>query len=84
MAACACGDEAGAERIRARRPDLPGTLSAVQLRLLPDFAAEGNDVAVRLMIRLGWPIAVRGGDWHASALNLAVFRGDAGLTRFLL
>jgi hypothetical protein len=84
IAACACGDEAEARRIRAKQPDLPDSLSAPQLRLLPDMAAEGNDAGVRLMVRLGWPIAVRGGDWDASALNLAVFRGDAGLTRFLL
>ncbi len=36
------------------------------------------------MVELGWPIDVRGGDWDASALNLAVFRGDADLTAWLL
>lgn len=84
VAACASGDEAGARAMQARRPDLPASLSPKQLRLLPDMAAAGADHVVKLMVRLGWPIAVRGGDWDASALNQAVFRGDAGLTRFLL
>lgn len=84
VGACARGDEADARTIRAERPDLPASLSPKQLRLLPDMAAAGADDAVRLMVRLGWPIAVRGGDWDASALNHAVFRGNAGLTRFLL
>ncbi|WP_028351737.1 ankyrin repeat domain-containing protein [Bradyrhizobium murdochi] len=84
VAACARGDETEARAIRSRRPDLPASLSPAQLRLLPDMAAAGADDVVKLMVRLGWPIAVRGGDWDASALNLAVFRGDAALTRFLL
>jgi ankyrin repeat protein len=84
IAACARGDEAGARAVAMRRPDLPAALSAAQLRLLPDMVSAGADDVVKLMVRLGWPIAVRGGDWGASALNLAVFRGNAGLTRFLL
>lgn len=84
IAACARGDEAAARAVASRRPDLPAALSTAQFRLLPDMAAAGADNVVRLMVRLGWPIAVRGGDWDASALNLAVFRGDAVLTRFLL
>jgi hypothetical protein len=51
---------------------------------LPDTVAWGADGAVRAMVALGWPIAARGGDWQATALNLAVFRGDAALTDFLL
>jgi ankyrin repeat protein len=84
VAACARGDEAEARSIQARRPGLPASLSPAQLRLLPDMAAAGADDVVKLMVRLGWPIAVRGGDWDASALHHAVFRGNAGLTRFLL
>jgi hypothetical protein len=84
VAACARGDETEARMIAAKRPDLPASLPEAQLRLLADLAAEGGNEGARLMVRLGWPIAVRGGDWDASALNLAVFRGDAGLARFLL
>jgi ankyrin repeat protein len=84
IAACTRGDEAGARHILSTRHDLPGALSEPQLRLLPELAAEGCGEAVRLMVKLGWPIAVPGGDWNASALNHAVFRGDAELARFLL
>jgi hypothetical protein len=84
VAACAHGDEAEARRIRAWRPDLPGSLPDMQLRRLPDMVAAAGDDAAKLMVELGWLIAVRGGDWDASALNLAVFRGNAPLTRFLL
>ena len=84
VAACARGDEAEARRIRARRPEWPAALPQARLRVLPDMAAAGGDEGVRVMVKLGWPIAVRGGDWSASALNHAVFRGDAGLARFLL
>jgi len=84
IAACARGDEAEAQRIRSRRPDLPASLPEARLRLLPDMIAEGADDGARVMVKLGWPVAVRGGDWNASALNLAVLRGASGLTRFLL
>lgn len=84
VAACAAGNEGEARRIQATRPDLPVSLPQERLRMLPELAALGRADAVRLMVRLGWPLEVTGGDWQASALNLAVFRGDAGMTRFLL
>jgi ankyrin repeat protein len=84
VAACARGDEAAARQIQSERPDLPKALPERQLRQLSELAAEGCDKAVRLMVELGWPIAAPGGDWNASALNQAVFRGDAAMTRFLL
>jgi hypothetical protein len=84
IAACTSGDEGEARRLQAIRPDLPASLAEAQLRLLPELAAAGANDAVRVMVELGWPIAVQGGDWNASALNHAVFRGDAALTRFLL
>ena len=84
IAACAQANEAAARRIQSGRPDLPRALSETQLRLLPELAAQGCVDAVKVMVKLGWPFTVPGGDWRASALNHAVFRGDAQLTRFLL
>ncbi|GGC56343.1 ankyrin repeat domain-containing protein [Chelatococcus reniformis] len=84
ITACARGDRARARRLLARRGGLMAEFTASQLRVLPELAALGCGEPVRLMVELGWPIATTGGDWNASALNHAVFRGDAALTRFLL
>jgi hypothetical protein len=84
IAACARGDASDARRLKTVKPDVIDELSGPQLLQLPNLAAAGDREAVMLMVELGWPITVRGGDWHASALNHAVFRGDPALTRFLL
>ena len=84
VAACAMGDRARAGGLLASHPGLLQGLSHEQLRMLPELAALGRMEAVRCMVELGWPIAARGGDWDASALNQAVFRGDAAMARFLL
>lgn len=84
IAACAIGDLEAARNIQERRPDLPAALGENRLRMLPELAASGCSEAVRTMVQLDWPIAVRGGDWSASALNHSVFRGDGALTSFLL
>ncbi len=84
VAACARADVAEARRFQTARPDLPRSLPPDRLRLLPDTVAWGSPWAARAMVELGWPIAARGADWDATALNLAVFRGDKDLTAFLL
>jgi len=83
LAACAAAD---GDAARAHLAAHPATLRAVGqagLRLLPDQAQRGRHAAVQLMLELGWPVDVRG-DWDASALNQAAFRGDAALVRLLL
>ena len=84
VAACARADGAEARRIQLERPDLPGSLPDDRLRLLPDSVAWGSAASVRTMLERGWPVTARGGDWEATALNLAVFRGDPALTALLL
>jgi ankyrin repeat protein len=84
VAACARGDCEEAMRQLSDTPDLIERLSAKRLQLLPNLAAQGNFAAVKAMVQAGWPVTVCGGDWNASALNFAVYRGDAGMTEFLL
>ena len=84
LAACARGDEEEARRLQAANPGFPAALDDDRLRIFPELAAAGCGEAVRLMADLGWPLEVRGGDFDASALNQAVFRGDAALARHLL
>jgi hypothetical protein len=83
LAACAAGDTGVARAHLLKHPDAVRTLDAQALRLLPDQAQRGRLDAVRLMLELGWPVDVRG-DWHASALNQAAFRGDAAMVQLLL
>ena len=51
--------------------------------LEPQLAAIGRTEAVRTMLALGWPREVKTA-WQATALNLAIFAGDAVMTRLLL
>ncbi|MDC8012419.1 ankyrin repeat domain-containing protein [Tahibacter soli] len=84
LAACANADRAAVRAMLDADPKRIATLSQAQLRLLPELAANGCADAVRTMVEAGWPVATPGGDWRASALNHAVFRGDASLAAFLL
>lgn len=84
VAACAAADQQEAGRLLAAHAGLLGRLNERHLKQLPELTEAGNHAAVRLMVALGWPISMRGGDWGASALNIAVFQGDARLARFLM
>ncbi|MEM9248391.1 MAG: hypothetical protein AAGB05_06795 [Pseudomonadota bacterium] len=84
IAACACGDRAAASALLAQAPDLIASLDVDALQMLPELAAAGCGDAVRTMVELGWPVDTLGGDWTASVINHAVFRGDGALTEFLL
>ena len=50
---------------------------------MPELASVGNVAAVRTMLALGWPREVKTA-WDATALNLAVYRGDAEMAELLL
>jgi ankyrin repeat protein len=83
VAACSRADEAGARARLKRVPDIVGRLSGDLLKIMPQLAAIGRTEAVRTMLALGWPREITTG-WQATALNLAIFVGDAEMSRILL
>lgn len=84
VAACSSADRETARALLAATPNLIEQLDHSQLRQLPALAATGHLDGVKTMIEMGWPIATTGGDWNATPLNLAVFRGDSTMARYLL
>ncbi|HEY6456441.1 MAG TPA: hypothetical protein VIY90_14305 [Steroidobacteraceae bacterium] len=84
LGACGCAVESAARELLRANPDLLRSLPATELALLPELIEAGAQEAGKLMVLLGWPLDAHGGDWEATALNIAVFQGDAGLARFLL
>jgi ankyrin repeat protein len=83
VAACAQGDAAAARAIQERVPDIFSRLAEKQLQVMPQHAANGDMRGVRAMLDVGWPLEVKTA-WDATALNLAVYRGDARMTELLL
>jgi ankyrin repeat protein len=83
VAACAAADGDAARAVLAAHPGLLQRLDRHALALLPEQAQRGERASVRVMLELGWPVAVKG-PWEASALNQAAFRGDAAMVALLL
>jgi ankyrin repeat protein len=83
VAACARGDETAARELLAGVPDMFGRLSERQLQALPELADVGNLAGVRTMLALGWPLEEKAA-WQATALHIAVYRGDPATAEVLL
>jgi ankyrin repeat protein len=84
LGACGCALEGEARDLLRANPDLFRHLPATELSLLPELIEAGAQEAAKLMVQVGWPLDAHGGDWGATALNMAVFQGNATLARFLL
>lgn len=83
IAACARGDKAEAERLLQQNPKMFEQMTSHQLGVMPELAGINNLSAVQTMLEMGWPREVKAA-WNATALNLAVYRGNARMAELLL
>jgi len=77
------GDERIFRALLASRPNLIETLTADELRQLPDAAQNNNTEAVRLMLAAGWPVDVKG-EYDLTPLAWASWHGNAEMVREIL
>jgi hypothetical protein len=83
VAACETGDDAALAELLAANPGRAAELDADERGRLVQ-AAEANDLrTVRLMLRAGWPLDVRGG-YGGTALHWASWHGNAAMVAELL
>jgi ankyrin repeat protein len=82
--ACMQADHAGTRQQLARRPRLMGSLTDAERGAIVDAAGTGRTAAVALMLDLGFPVQVRGGDDGGTALHAAAYSGSADTVRLLL
>ena len=81
--ACELGDQATAQRLVARRPDLVRSLGEAERRRLPAAAVDNDLPAVRRLLAAGWPLDARANE-GATALHWAAFHGNAEMVGELL
>jgi ankyrin repeat protein len=81
--ACALGDEELLNTLLTTHPGLVQTLTDDERRKLAVAAQSNNTDAVRLMLKAGWPVAVRD-QQGATPLHWAAWHGNAEMTRALL
>jgi ankyrin repeat protein len=83
LAACAAADRPAAEAIVAQHPDVVGTLTREQMRLIADRAHANDTAAVTLMLDLGFdPLVTHGDDFEP--IRWAGFHGNPDMMRALL
>lgn len=81
--ACELGDAEIFQKLLAKRPDLPASLSPEERRRLPDAAQSNNTAAVRLMLAAGWPVD-EPGEYDLTALEWGAWHGNAEMVREVL
>lgn len=84
VGACLRADRDTAERILATEPDLAAHGSLADVGTLADAAEYADPAAVRMMLELGFPVAVRRPEDGATALHAAAYAGRVGIVALLL